>query len=217
MSNLLGYLLATVPQLVVDPKLTSHVRFGAREYPYGWWVLLIASAVAAWSWHLAGGCEKGASLGKCCFHGVLPLVVGALASIPIFAPEMPHMNLMFVSFSWTVLTVAGIGLRMLPSWLLDGISASGREDAASREYVRECAILVRNILAGTVVAYFGFVITALKTLHHASTQIVSSKADMFLLVAYEDLAVLLLSAFFFFHVVFPGLGALREILRAMVD
>lgn len=102
--NAVGYCLAVGIPTLIDPLLQHHVMYGPRTYPLGLWifapsVLVIASAywinTRNWSAILCSVLTLGS------------LLAVTYATIPNFAPEFPHPNLLLVPVFFGAVT--GIG------------------------------------------------------------------------------------------------------------
>lgn len=89
-ANTLGYLMATIPPLVVDPKLLHHARYGARSYAVGWLVVPIGLVVGLLTFLVMSRIQKRNRP----FWTSGPLLVACILSLPLFLPEFPHANVL---------------------------------------------------------------------------------------------------------------------------
>jgi len=186
---LLGYLLATIPQVILDPLLFSHVAFHDRHYPQAWLVAPIAISVLITTFLAACRERKHRTV-----IVMLPFTVACVLSIPIFTPELPHGNLTFVFVVWLV-------LGMSTMWLHD-LSLNNPADrvplpaeSVQIEYIKEQLAIWKACTFGIVALYLGLLVTTLKELHAFNHDIVEDKAEIFLLDIYNNFQVMMLSLF----------------------
>lgn len=100
-----AYLLATLPQYFTDPLLKHEVVFGERHYPGALWLVIpIAAFVLFLTRHLM--CNSSRIL-----TAILPFVLAALVSIPIYRPEIPHSNIVSISFIWSSILILTLWIR----------------------------------------------------------------------------------------------------------
>src|SRR5436305_14230334 len=106
--NAYGYLCATVPPTILDPLLTTHVRFGPRVYPHAWIIAPISLLVFLFTWAAFTFLAERlrAPLG-----GVPLLIASAFSNVFIFSKELPHINIVFVTTVWLVITMLWTWIR----------------------------------------------------------------------------------------------------------
>lgn len=85
-----GYVLSVVGATFVDARITSHVRYGPRAYPYGYWISLLAIPLFTSTTMLL---RAARTRGWRCAASFLPLLVTVLGSEWVFAPEIPHQGM----------------------------------------------------------------------------------------------------------------------------
>ena len=171
---LLGYLLATVPQLLIDPELTSHYRFGARHYHYWWIVIPLSVGVLLVTWLIL----KRLSQHRV-FWASIPLILSLIISIPFFGPEIPHGNIVFVSFLWLTISMTTIWIHDAPlpnsqDWV-DKVGSDYR-----RDYVKEYVSLWKTLLLGTFAGYLGIVISMLSAVYTHNKSFLNHPGEIFL-------------------------------------
>lgn len=106
--NTLGYGFATGIPTYVDPLLKSHVRFGVRQYPLGFWVLLGCPVIYALTlallrqtrWRLPVAALSSA-----------PLLLCSLLAIWNFAPEFPHAAMVTIIAGHAVVGVVATSIH----------------------------------------------------------------------------------------------------------
>jgi hypothetical protein len=186
---LVGYCLATVPQVILDARLKSDVNFpGGRQYQHAY--LLFPIAVTVFFTSLAMALSASARLR---LLTVVPFVIGCLVSAPIFRP-VPHGNLVFISSVWIVLC-------SLTIWIRGHRIANPAERVpqpaiqACVEYLKEHIAFWRGLGFALMVAYIGVVIGLVQSLNAANTQFLSDRRDLLLMDRYQNIAIALMSLF----------------------
>ena len=85
--NAFAYLEAVLIPCYVDPKLTTHVIYGARHYEWGYYTAFLSPLVFAATFI---GIKRARSRGARCKWACLPLLLAEVAALPFFTPEFPH-------------------------------------------------------------------------------------------------------------------------------
>ncbi len=109
-ANMLGYLVATIPPIIIDPKLIHHVRYGARHYPIGWWVLPISIVVGIATYAVMALVREQ----KRTIWNSIPLLLATGCSLPFFRPEFPHMTVLTATVFTFLLSIAATWIRYAP-------------------------------------------------------------------------------------------------------
>jgi hypothetical protein len=109
-ANTCGYLLATIPPIVIDPRLIHHLRYGARHYAIGWWIVPIG-VIAGIATFFALAQANGKTRTR---WNSIPLLIVATGSLPAFRPEFPHANIVSVSILSIVLSTIATWIRYQP-------------------------------------------------------------------------------------------------------
>lgn len=187
---LLGYLLATVPPVLLDPLLSSHVAFKARRYPGAlWWILPIAALLFASTLMLCVRTSKRRFI-----IAMLPFVTASLISIPIFRPEMPHGNLVFVCSAWFILGILTVWIHDQP--IADPTAYTPLPALnAQIEYIKEQTAIWKAIATGLTAAYLAVLVTLTLALHANNKEVVTAKREIFILNEYSNTQVMLVSVF----------------------
>jgi len=186
---LAGYLLATVPQVVLDRRFQSHVLYPHRTYPFAYLIAPIAIFVFIGTMVLALRIRARNRL-----LVLVPFILGCALSAPIFKPEVPHGNLTFAGVVWTL-------IGMLTLWVHGARVTSpvqdGREVApqACIEFIKEQTAFWKGIGYGLLAAFVGILVTLVQSLHAANAEFLSSRADLLLMARYINLEVALMSLF----------------------
>lgn len=198
-----GYLLATVPQVIVDPLLRSHVNYPRRTYPFAYLITPIAIAVFVTTVITAFRSSPRARL-----TAMLPFIAGCVLSAPIFTPEVPHGNLVFVGVIWALLgciTLWVHGRRVINPMHCENVVAQAR-----LEYIKEQTSFWKGLGYGLTAAYLGALITLVQGLHKANAEFVSSQEDLLLMARYINAEIAILSIFMF-------MGPLYEIANKVLS
>jgi hypothetical protein len=165
LANTAGYLMATVPPILIDPQLTHHVRYGARHYSIGWWVLLIGLAVGVSTFLTMAKIQRRHRA----FWNSAPLWLASVLTLPFFLPEFPHMNLTGATAFFFVLSTAAVWIRYQPveSQYVDDPKI---DRTARLERVKEEILFWRNgittVLGTTIVAAISYCLLNLDGFRH---------------------------------------------------
>lgn len=129
-----AYLLATLPQYFIDPLLKHEVTFGERHYPGALWLVIpLAIFVLFFTLHVMRNSGR-------ILVAISPFALAALVSIPIFGPEIPHGNLVAISFIWSsiLLLTLWIHNRAIEKAVIDTLKSSKTSVITTKlEYVKE--------------------------------------------------------------------------------
>jgi hypothetical protein len=186
---LVGYLLATVPQVILDPRFQSHAVHPHRWYPFAYMITPIAIFVFAATVVVALRIRTRHRLAA-----LVPFIAGCTLSAPIFKPEVPHGNLLFAGVVWMLmgmLTLWAHGVR-ITNPLQDG-----REVAAQAciEFIKEQTAFWKGIGFALLAAFVGVLVTLVQSLHATNAEFLSSRADLLLMARYINQEVALMSLF----------------------
>lgn len=186
-----GYLLATVPQVIVDPLLQSHVNYPRRTYPFAYLITPIAIAVFVTTVITALRSSPRARL-----TAMVPFIASCVLSAPIFTPEVPHGNLVFVGVIWALLgciTLWVHGRHVINPMQCENAVAQ----QARLEYIKEQTSFWKGLGYGLTAAYLGALIALVQGLHKANAEFVSSQKDLLLMARYINVEIAILSVFMF--------------------
>ena len=198
-TNLVGYLLAVIPPLVLDPRLETHVRFGARSYDHGWLVCIIAPVVFGSTYALL---RKAKSEISAILGATVPLLVGYGISLPILRPECPHGNIICVGTVWTTITLTSAWLHYSTFFNIIPLPLDAAINARI-EFIKERLSTCRTILIGFGAGYVGLVITAIHEMHNVNKNLVTDDGEAFILNINSDLIFSLFSVFFVIAIILP--------------
>jgi hypothetical protein len=138
----------------VDPRLRTHRVFGARNYPMGYWILLMAPLIffgMYYAYKIASSTKK-----KMVFPLLFLIIVGCLSFLNFF-PEFPHQNVM----CWLLLYFIGdvVSLWVYHQQLrTDYIHSTDILDDAKIELTKESINFWRTSTLSTGVGYLAIVI-----------------------------------------------------------
>jgi hypothetical protein len=204
-SMLVGYLLATIPPVILDPILLSHVGFKEpRHYPRAWLIIPIASVLFISTLILAMRSSKRREV-----FAMLPFVVALLGSIPIFRPEVPHGNLVFVGSTWFL-------LGAITTWIHDqemmdpGAHIPVPASTSQIDFIKEETAVWKGVALGLVTAYLAIATGLTLGFHAANRDVVTSARDIFILNQYSNILFAITSLFMF-------LGPIYESIKKVVE
>jgi len=192
----LGYLLATTPQLFLDPRLSSHVKYPSRTYPLSWMIWPIATLLLVFTLVIAIRARPFRFI-----KTTLPFLFSGVASIPIFKPEMPHGNLMFVTGIWFVIGTVTIWIHDTP--IVDPSTEQPQPSSAAQlEFIKEQTAIWKNCALGLIAVYLGMISSAMKELHTFNGTFVSKPEELFLLNMNSKFEIIVMSIFMFIGPIF---------------
>jgi len=142
---------------------------------------------------------------------IFPFACAAIASIPIFKPEIPHGNLVIVSMVWSVLALITVWVHKTPV-----ISPNEDSPAATHqaqiEFAKEQSTFWRTLLFGLLASYLAILVGSAKEVHHFNNDLlVKDAGETFLLNMNGTIQIGLMSLFV---LVGPGLELGRKYLSA---
>lgn len=164
-SNGVGYLFAAGRPVLLDPQLPSRIGYGARHYPQGWLVLPLCGAVFL-----------ATALIFRRFHvrtrwwvALVPLVAGALATIPILRPEVPHGALVSDIPVWAAFT---------GEWLAVHYAFNASTSSEWRARSPQTQKLLFTLFVGALVGVGVAPIPIMLFLQHVFKSLVTDPADV---------------------------------------
>jgi hypothetical protein len=187
-----GIALAAGLATFLDSRLTTHLLFGPREYPMGYWVLLIGPVLFFGMYFLS---LLPKSTGK---RIVLPLVfllaVGCLSFLN-FLPEFPHANVGVSLLLYFVGVTMSIWIRHSPL-RTDYINETDIFVQARLERVKETVILWRTLLLSLSAGFLALLIPWFVFIWDVPAKIVTEPREQILLGFASGAQVSLFSLFF---------------------
>jgi hypothetical protein len=186
---LIGYLLSTVPQVILDPLFLSHRAYGARHYPVAWLIVPIAFVLFIVTLVVSSKTRR-----RRYWKAMIPFVVACAASIPIFPPEIPHGNLVFVSFTWFLFSIVTIWIHDL-----EVVNPAERNPKpvtqAQIEYIKQQTALWRTVAFGLIAIYLAGIVSAVQALHQVNATVVPNEREVWFLNQYSNLEMAIFSVF----------------------
>jgi hypothetical protein len=208
--NCIGYLLSTIPLTIVDPLLESHVRFGARSYPYAWWIWPISVCVMVGTFKLTYFI-KSRLLRLAGATGVFAFFCGV--SLLIFKPEMPHCYVIGNATIWVSITAGWILIRYF-------LFSTGNADLikvdkkARIQFIREQLDFSKLLFLTLVGAYIGLIVGWLSAAHTNIKDVVPVARERFLVDVLTMFQVCTVGLYFLFGPIFE-LGKQRRRMSAL--
>ncbi|MGE5341354.1 MAG: hypothetical protein ACM3SY_07715 [Candidatus Omnitrophota bacterium] len=186
--------MATVPQCILDPKLHSHIRYGARTYPYAWLIIPISLIVLIFSYLTARYLESASRniriLG-------LPLwfVLSTAGSIFLFPPEIPHGVIIITLSVWYILSILNIFIHNNRQSEAD-IQNSDIYKEARIEYLKHFVTLWRDFSFGMVAGFFALLITSVVSIHSYNNTYLKNKDEIFIVNNFSNLQIAVFSLYY---------------------
>jgi hypothetical protein len=150
-------LLATVPQVILDPLFSSHVAFPNRHYPRAWLIAPIAVVLFIVTLLVSRKAHRHRY-----FFAMVPFLVACAISIPIFPPEIPHGNLQFVCGTWLLFSVVTVWIHEVPI-VNPGDNNPSPTAQAQIEYIKEQTAIWKGCAFGLLAIYLAGIVTATKS------------------------------------------------------
>lgn len=140
----IAYLTATVPQIIVDPLLQHNLAFdGARNYRCTPFIIVPFLLVSIGTYYVMLNSRK-------IRWNISPFLSAILLSIPIFYPEIPHGNLVTVSFIWMFLLISTLWIRNREILIF----VDSTDNTAKIEYLKEEVQFWRMVIIGLAGGFF---------------------------------------------------------------
>jgi hypothetical protein len=151
-----AYLLATMPQIIIDPLLEHDVNFSSRRYPHALYYVIPLCAVVFL------GTYQALKRSRTIIFDILPFLAAALLSIPLFTPEIPNGNLFATSFIWLTLVILTLWIRNreLATEAISRLQSTELGDKTAKiEYLKEQVQFWRTVLLGIAGGYLALLIS----------------------------------------------------------
>jgi hypothetical protein len=190
-SNFVGYLLALVAPIIIDPRLTTHARYGARQYPHAWIAIPIALGIFLATviyWRVFRS-----SLAR--LLGAAPLLLGTAISLPLFTPEFPHMGVSGPALIWALITTLWMWTRDLDSDIAQ-CDRSGGKEPMSIEVVRSRLSFCRILLLAFLLGGGFMLVTVLFVNSRFNETFVSDRSELFTVNMFSGCATACCAALF---------------------
>lgn len=193
--NMVGFFVSTVGSTFVDARLEHHVRFGARVYPLGYWIVLLAPVVFLACYYSLSRAKRSRWLPI-----IPPAVVLAItvAVLPAFLPEFPHMGILVVMFLYALGTAVTLWVRLQPIHV-EFINDTSIHPTAKIERLKELAAFWRTLSTGFAIAYVALVAAWMQTVWNAIKTFISgasgAEGEVFLLGQYAIVNVIVFTIF----------------------
>jgi hypothetical protein len=194
--TLLGFALAVVPPVVLDPMLHSHVGFEPRSYAYWWLFIPIGVSLFFVSTYLLSSPRLKS------FSPAWVFIAALFGSLFVLKPEFPHMNVVFVGIVWLLISTLWHWLRASRGDVARARRIKDRE--VKLAYVNEEASFLRSLFLGAVGAYLSLLVGGVVALHAWNHDMLTDPREQLMMNQYSNIQFMLFSAYYFF-------GPLREI------
>lgn len=175
----LGLCCALAGPMLLDPKLETHVRYGAREYHWNCtslvWLLFVVLAFCIPYFVLP---HFETAVYKYVISVAPILLFGVIAAF-IFPPERPHMGVVVSCLGFALIILVTVGIRLSAN---DFSNLSAETPFESRLEAVKAAIAFWQMIAVYASAgYLAFSVTWLYAMWFTTEKMVSSAEDRFIL------------------------------------
>lgn len=188
--NSIGFAGCVAIPTIVDPRLAKQVVWGARNYPLGMWVVLIALLVYAATRFFM---QRARKLNVKYVSSCIPLFMAVILVLPNFFPEFPHA---FVFF-WGVLFCFN---ALLATWIeymeedLSYLEDAGISYPIRMERLKETINFWRSLTMGLLTGYLGILLTfCILVLGYVPPMVSSDPAEQFYIVGAEGVQMVIFS------------------------
>ena len=185
----------------VDARLTTHVAFQARIYPYGYLVAALGGMFVLATTYVTLSKMSSWSM-KTVIPSCIVLLTGAV-SIPFFKPELPHGGLLLWTGLISIVSLLTCFIRLSPvsaEWL----NSPDISESAQIERVKECANLWRMIAVSSVFGTVALVVPWTGLVWQMPTYIATNPDEAFLLGQFDAGRVCLICIYIFFGVIYES-------------
>ncbi|MEI2644914.1 MAG: hypothetical protein WBQ93_03705 [Candidatus Competibacter sp.] len=185
----------------VDANLKSHVIYGARIYPFGYWAAAIGGSLIVAITHIALVWLKSWKA-KIVLPSLVVLIAGA-CSLPIFQPEIPHAGVVLWSLTISIVSLLSCSIRLWPI-SRECLEKAGVSEAARVERVKEHANLWRMIAVSSLFGTIGLLFPWAEFVWKMPPRIVSDSREAFLLGQADAMRLGLVCVYILFGVVYES-------------
>jgi CHAT domain-containing protein len=175
--NALAFSITVAGVTYIDARLTSHVAFGARTYPYGYPIaigggsmvlvstLLVLVRASSWKVRATVPAASLASMG--------------IATLPFFLPEFPHggISVWLAQFAIACLLTCYIHFLPWPAWL----ESEELGAAVKWERLKEYGVLWRTIAVAMTIGYMIILVPWSNFIWNQAPHIVRDPAEAYVL------------------------------------
>ncbi|MGO8869394.1 MAG: hypothetical protein ACLQME_23140 [Alphaproteobacteria bacterium] len=157
LSYAFSYLVAIYPPILIDPHLSFHAQYGARNYPNSWlcgpiYLSMLLVMVIYLRWVAS---ELALYLSSILF------VFFIIITIPIFSQqEFPHGNLVFVGSLTTFMALLSIFISSIEIKICLNQDALDTAGEATFDYVKQLSIFARQGAFASVALFSALFFTA---------------------------------------------------------
>jgi hypothetical protein len=188
--NLIGYCSGMLTAIILDPRLSSHVVFGVRYYPYAWLWLGLSPLVFLTSYLFLS--RVGLSRGRVLVGSFTPVAVFGCSAAFGFPPECPHMGIFQSAFIYSLLS-------LLTAWLHQAfgdfsyVTDNAVPYEGRMERLKATVSTWQMALVYGATGYLAYVIFQISVSWAVSEKIVHSPKEIFLLAEAGSVQLALLS------------------------
>jgi hypothetical protein len=175
---IVGYPLAVLPPILIDPVLRSHVNYPEpRQYPYRALCIVIFLSMIAMQGMLLRSKSSVVSL----YISACVFLIAVISSLPIFLPEFPHGNLLAVGITTGFLSAFTIFVWTIGEQVAVDPSSLGTAGNATFEYLKAILSFVRQGAFAAVALFGALFFAAFTTEFQFADATVTAAQDKFML------------------------------------
>lgn len=214
-SNCVGYLLATVSCITVDPLLLHHVAHNGVTCFRPWLVWPIAVVVLVGSFTLVS-CVKSKVLRLADVIGTL--LIAYIVSLPVFPYEVPHSGIVGIGGIWIGIT---FGWLLVRDFLFYDESIASPEAGMDNNgwtiFLEQQLDFSKLLFLGLLAAYFGLLVAWFHEIHEFNQRIDSDARERNVLDNLFLVQATVVSLFFLVGPVFEVARQRRKLLKKCLE
>jgi hypothetical protein len=175
---IVGYPLAVLPPILIDPILRTHVNYPEpRQYPHRALCLVIFLFMIS----IQGGLLKSKSSLAALYISACVFLIAVIASFPIFLPEFPHGNLLAVGVTTAFLSAFTVFVWSIGEQVAIDPSSLRTAGNATFEYLKAILSFVRQGAFAAVALFGALFFAAFTTGFQYADATVTAPQEKFLL------------------------------------
>lgn len=199
-----GFLVASLSATTLDGLMSSHVIWGARQYPLGYGITLFAPAFFITTYFFMRRNRDSNTVASW-----LPFCVLALPFLVNFRPEVPHFGYAFDIFGYAVLAFLTAFLEKASQIPVEATDASVPRDARIRR-LEEGIKDWRGALVFAVTAYILVMMYWINLQVPLAQAVVTERREVFLATNIQIAKIFIFSIFVFIGPLHAMLAGIRD-------
>jgi len=188
----IGFCVSVAGATYVDARIPSHFKYGARPYPYGYWIALVAIPLFICT---LVGLSRARTRGWKCSAACVPLIYAVAVSQWAFAPEIPHQGITLTCGMYAITVLIATWLRYTKVDI-EYIQDQSLPLSVRLEGLKSVITLWQGLAVATAGGFLALLVPWPVAVINANTYVASAKADLFLLNSLAMLQIGLISVSF---------------------